>query len=317
MPEPRGLSQSEKEITNTPQNTVENPDVAIEEREKLDLDFLKIQLTYAVGLHKKTIKGLDGKFKEIDFESAIISCTRISKEIGKAYYERRGYWGDISDKEEYEAVTKKILSDIHREYDKNPNSDEWMISVKNCIANNINALPEKTSSAQEVIESKNESGRVGMFFYIVKSYEEGLKGLGAEGLEEAGISPGENYIEVHFQLGGKKLSVSFGKESLNSLAKEIKEKHLEGAGAIIGNSWLLNKRLVTQRIGFKILENSEKQKVSQSGNGFWGQFIDESGKMREDKVKKLLETGEAEYAAKSGYIPMEDFLRLYGEEEAS
>ena len=301
-------SEPESEVENTPQETVEIFDSEKQEQEKLIADFLKVQLRYAVKLHKQEIPQLNGKKEPLGFEEAIINNTRLSKKIENAYREKTGYQGDVNYDETYKAVMLKILSDIHYQYDQNPDTNEWIEKVDECIAGNVDGLP-KSESVEKFV---GEHGQVGIIKYNVIDDPKMTEVFFKAGV----IAENSVCIEIHFapifmqksKQENRRLAVLSIKSALKDLAALIKEKHPE-AEAVIGESWLLDTSLA-KKLGFTVLDNRSKPR-SARGHGFWGQFIDENGNMREDKVQQLLETGTAEHDAKAGYILTEEFLKLY------
>jgi hypothetical protein len=97
----------------------------------------------------------------------------------------------------------------------------------------------------------------------------------------------------------------FSGQSLEKIACEIVDKY-QYIKAIIGKSWLIDSP-IGKRVGFTKYD----QDSTLRNGGFWGQFINEKGQINKERIKKFLETGEADYYVSMGFIKTEDFLRKY------
>ncbi|MEI7764973.1 MAG: hypothetical protein WCI93_00140 [bacterium] len=94
-------------------------------------------------------------------------------------------------------------------------------------------------------------------------------------------------------------------DSLAQVANSIVDKY-PYIKAVIGKSWLIDSAY-GRRYGFiKYDENKNLR-----NGGFWGQFIDQNGKIKKEEIDKFLETGKAEHIVAMGFIKVEDFLEKY------
>lgn len=95
-------------------------------------------------------------------------------------------------------------------------------------------------------------------------------------------------------------------ESLSKLAEKIVDE-CPYIKAIVAKSWIVSSP-IGRRIGLSV---DKINKQVSSGSGFWGQFINEKGEIKEDKIKKFIETGIPDYYNATGYMKVEDFLRKH------
>lgn len=296
----------------------ESIDAGQSEQEKRAQEFLGVQLKYALKLHKQEIPNFRGEREPLDFEKAITNYTRLPRMIAMAYGKRTKQ-RDLSNNEEYKDIKQRILTNIQQEYNNNPESTEWMSKVDEHIANVINTLPEISS---ETPEPNNRVDRIGILRSHVQSGRELEEfAYSREELEQMGVSENDSVVEIHFpplfelpeEKRNPKLNQFSIRKSFKELAKLIKEKYPE-AKAIIGRSWILETKL-WQKIGFHLLEKDDG-KTHAAGYGFWGQFVDEKGNLKQDKIDQLLETGVSEYTVSAGYIPMDEFLGKHLKEKS-
>ncbi|ETB63928.1 TPA: hypothetical protein DIC38_01645 [Candidatus Nomurabacteria bacterium] len=175
---------------------------------------------------------------------------------------------------------------------------QWKYNIKeislenlNKIGPEINKLPEKSGPS------------AGLIHFNVKGYEE---------LEKFGISDMDDCLEIHFEELYKQkekdsnLKSIFSGDSLSILASKIVDEYPQ-VKAITANSWLVDSP-IGKRIGFIV--SGRKEQVS-GNEGFWGQFIDENGKLNKERMNKFIKTGIPDFYTSKGFIKTEDFLKKY------
>lgn len=279
-----------------------------EEREEtIKNRMLAIQLEYADKLSKGEIPFVDGTKKEMSFEEAVLNYTRVRKELRQAYSDRTGRW-DFDNNEEYGAMAEKVKDAIRQELEQSQDLNVLAGKIYELIGLAANEIPPK-----ELIK-KDSRHEAGLIHYFVMS--------GMKELEDYGVDPKGTYIDIHFDAlfkqkneQGKPMSIFQALEafekSMHEIAGDVEQKYPK-ADAVIGASWILDPKIgLSKKMGFRGLKPVRGTGFSQ-GNGFWGQFIDFNGQIKEDEVKKFLQTGKPKYKLTVGHIPIAEFLEKYG-----
>ena len=291
---------------------------SIEDREKLLSDrILSIQLRYSERMSSGEIPFIDGSFKQMDFAQAASAYTWLPRRIRHDYAKRTGI--ELGGRElesyldenegEFANIFHEIMDNISKERELTTGANELAVRSEEIVTSIIERLPQA-----EVRGAKDERiGRddVGSITYKVAK--------DMRGLEEHGISPDDLCADVHFEPmytrklspENRKLGIADIEDSFGQLAKNIKEKH-QDVKAVVGSSWLLDSQVVA-RLGFIGLEPYEGNGFSQ-GIGFWGQFIDAEGQIKQKEVDRFLETGKPKYRHMVGLIPIDEFLEKYREQ---
>lgn len=280
---------------------------AEEREEALKTRMMAIQFEYADRLSKGEIPFVDGTKKSMSFEEAVLEYTRVRKEVRQVYSDRTGSWN--FDTEEYKAVAQKVELAISQEREQAQDLNVLASKIPEIIEAAVSEFPKQK------IESRDGRNDAGLIHYFVLS--------GRKDIEDYGVDPMGTYIDIHFDAlfkqkneQGEKMGVFQALEaferSMQKIAEDVKEKHPE-ADAIIGASWILDPKIgLSKKAGFKGLKPIRGTGFSQ-GNGFWGQFIDFNGQIKEDEVEKFLKTGEPKYKLTVGHIPIREFLKKYRE----
>lgn len=128
-------------------------------------------------------------------------------------------------------------------------------------------------------------------------------------LERFGIGGADPVLEIHVK-GSMDPAAGVGatniKTSLQRIAEMIVYEHPE-ARAVVGRSWLMDHPLV-KRLGFTVPDDIN---MPQNGYNFWLQFINKTGHVDAERARRLIETGEAPFRTRLGFMPVEAFLRKY------
>lgn len=96
------------------------------------------------------------------------------------------------------------------------------------------------------------------------------------------------------------------KQELSKVAEQIIDEFPQCA-AVVGSSWLMDTP-IAKRLGFTPIPEF---KTPMNVYNAWLQLIDKNGQIDQNRLKKLMETGELPYRNTVGYIKTEDFLRSY------
>ncbi len=233
------------------------------------------------------------------FSKYLFDYTTLDNQLVEEYYKR------VGKKDFNEEICNNWLQNIFNEigiiYDSQ--DMEWRENVFSFIKEKINEIgPEKKDYNDEDEEKEKKEKNLGLIHFNVTKEKK---------LSEYGLRPKDACLDVHLSdLYKQKEENSeivniFSGNSWSQLACDIVDKHPD-IKAVIGRSWLIDSPL-GQRIGFtKYGENKSLRNGS-----FWGQFIDENGKIKKEKIDKFLRTGQPDYFVSMGFIKVKDFLGKY------
>jgi hypothetical protein len=280
---------------------------SIEEHEKiLEEKMTEIQLEYIDKLAQEKIlpfnETLEEKVDVKDIGVLLSKCTWILQELKHQYDSRTSDGFDKNARDLFQQKIVDTVSIFFKEDHKN-----WIEKTEEFIKNEIEKLgPIQKKEKQD---NNQDIKKIGLIEFGIEDNLGHL--LPNSNLED---SP---YVSIHFpELYKQKdndvknlFSVNLSK-SLGELAQKIIDKYPE-TKAIVGESWLMSTP-VAQRIGFTIIDHNSKRGL---GGQFWGQFINSTGQIDNERVSKFLKTGEPPYKVSTGVMMIEDFLRKYLPEE--
>lgn len=282
--------------------------------ENIHEELLDYQFQYIDKLETKKIKELEDKeieklndsekFKKsfednLDtlFEKNLFKYTDFSNDLRDEYKKRVKNNYDYDDN--FKEFLKNVFIQIDNEHLKNKN---WKDSVKNITTENLNKIGPViyNKNSEEIRPGKEKLGLID--FNLLETDE----------FKNFGIDEMDTCLEIHFEdlfsqkQKNNEINNIFSKESLSQLAIDIVEEYTE-TKFIVGRSWLIGSP-IGRRIGFDTFYND---KVAYNSGRFWGQFINENGQIKKEKIQKFLDTGVPEFLPSVGFIKVEDFLKKY------
>jgi hypothetical protein len=213
---------------------------------------------------------------------------------------------DLEKNKEFANFFNEATQDIAREREFVPDMNSLVLRLDEIIVNATDRLPKGEASAKDPLDERENAG---LMTYQVRS--------GMKGLEKYGISKEDLCADIHIEAmfkqkvgqENKKLDKADVESAFRQIAQNIKEKH-QDIKAVVGSSWLLDSRIAS-KLGFQGMEPYKGNGFSE-GNGFWWQFIDAEGQIKQKEVDKFLETGKPKYRFMVGFIPINEFLEKYG-----
>lgn len=129
-----------------------------------------------------------------------------------------------------------------------------------------------------------------------------------------GFLANDSVLEIHikpaFRAERGKIQLGDIERGFERVANQIVNRD-RSAKAVVGCSWLMDTP-IAKRLGFVQVPEAE---LPLNDFSTWFQFVDENGQIHQDRVNKMLETGELPFRNMLGYAPTEDFLRRYLSEE--
>lgn len=294
------------------QENVENQLDNSSKKEGLHKAMLGYQFDYIDRLKKNLIKPLeDSKYgKETEgLGDILIQNTTFGGYVGDAYVHRR-HRVDWENKEEWRIHRKARKSFVNHLIQKinfleADNQEEWSLNWKD---KTLELIEKEINDLGSIIDEseKQENNRAGLIGVEQKR-------AGEFAFERGWVkSPFEDVINIHLEeLNQQKnkdgtIKNIYSGESLSKLAEKIISECPQ-VKAVVAESWIVDSP-IGRRIG---LEVDSKSKDTSAGIGFWGQFINEKGEIKEEKINKFIETGIPDYYYTKGHIKVEDFLRKY------
>lgn len=271
-------------------NPIETQDVEIHEAE-LKKKLVSVQLSFADRKFSELSKGN----KDINFSEVLEKYTAVGTELEKAYY--RKFAGSYKEEEHKEYIAV-ITQQINHVYKASP--EGGVERVYRTITEEIDRL-ESLMSAEE---KRQEPERDALY-----AKEEKRAGIFNYGFDSDQF---DSNIEIHVQKFFKQGIDKFGPEALadsfQKLAVDIVDKYPQ-VGKISGHSWLMSHPLM-RRLGFKITEKDQEEKMLQAPQAWW-QFMDKGGQINAKRLQEFAQSGELPLPVVRGEIAVEDFLRLY------
>ena len=265
----------------------------IEKLEKGELKEIKNNKIEELNNYEKEQKEIEDSLNTI-FEKNLFKYTELSHDLNREYYKRVE-----NNNKKFKEWLKNIFTQIGNEH---LNNKKWKDNVNIMVVENLNKigpiLPEKNN-----IEQQNDRRRVGLINFDLSQTKE---------LEDFGIDKNDECLNIHFRnlysqkKENNEINNVFSGESFSKLAIEIIENHPE-IKAIIGRSWLIGSP-VGKRVGFQVIREYD---IAYHSGAFWGQFINENGELKKEKMQEFLNTGIPEFLPASGFIKIEDFLKKY------
>ncbi len=249
-----------------------------------------------------------------DFSKILREHTSIENYLNDEYIKRlpdiKKEWGTSDFEYKRGLFVGDITNKIHELYLNNIGN--WKSEAMELIDNEINRLGPVVNDLDKINSEKQN--RCGLINFNVGPIGD-PKNL--EKLESLGLNSYDDYINIHFKdlykqkLNGTYSGISDIKKSFSLLAEKIVDEYPQ-IKAVIGRSWLMDSKF-GEMFKFEIFDRHENS-VFTTG-GFWGQFIDENGYIKKDKIRKFLDTGKAPFYPAEGIMKVEDFLDEYLPEE--
>ncbi len=281
-------------------------------KEGLHKAMLGYQFDYIDRLKKNLIKPLeDSKYgKETEgLGDILIQNTTFGGYVGDAYVHRR-HRVDWENKEEWRVHRKARKSFVNHLIQKinfleADNQEEWSLNWKD---KTLELIEKEINDLGSIIDEseKQENNRAGLIGVEQKR-------AGEFAFERGWVkSPFEDVINIHLEeLNQQKnkdgtIKNIYSGESLSKLAEKI-ILECPQVKTVVAESWIVDSP-IGRRIG---LELDKRNKDTSAGIGFWGQFINEKGEVKEEKIKKFIETGIPDHYNAIGHMGVEDFLRKY------
>jgi len=277
------------------QNIIENSNDNSRKYESVYEELIDYQLQYIEKLDNGEIKIIGEKKEKENFRDLLKSSTSLPQTINDEYCKRIPCHKNIEEK--MENFCDMVLNEIYENYLKD--KIHFRENVKQIIKNNLDKIGNVVNSTESI---DGEYKKFGLIHFDVIENEK---------LSEFGIGPNESCLSIHLgdlckqKENNQSVSNIFSGQSLEKIACEIVDKY-QYIKAIIGKSWLIDSP-IGKRVGFTKYD----QDSTLRNGGFWGQFINEKGQINKERIKKFLETGEADYYVSMGFIKTEDFLRKY------
>lgn len=290
------------------QNKVENSLGSSRRFESPQEELLNYQFQYIEKLIDGTLQPLHKKVGEYEetFEDYVFEYTEFRRYLTDEYCKKmgEGMYSDVEgERKRFEEWLDAILSEI--KVNRDSDNKKYLDSIPVIIKKNLDILePELKENGALIKENKYKEERAGLIHFNMTR--------GVDDLSEYGINKGDSCISIHFKdlvdQKNKDDSVSniFSNESLSALAVQIVEKFPE-TKAIIAHSWIVGSP-IGKRMKFTVVKE-HKEVVSDSR--FWGQFVDDKGKIKEDMIQEFLRTGIPKYLITDGFIKTEDFLAAH------
>lgn len=286
-------------------NMVENSLGSSKKFENHNEELFDYQLQYIDKIEQGTIIPLYEKIEGYDetFEDYLIGYTNIRQYLNEEYCKIMGdrMYSSSEERKKFDDWFDLIFNQVKLYHDKD--KENYHDKVFKLYKDSLEKLSESTSK-EKIYHNNDVDERFGLIhFNTTKALDE---------FSNFGINDGDDCISIHFtdliEQKNKDHTVSniFSGESLSKLAVEIIEKYPE-TKAVIAQSWLVDSP-IGKRVGFT---SAKKINDVVQDTRFWGQFIDEEGKIKKDKIQKFLNTGIPEFYITDGFIKTEDFLKKY------
>lgn len=293
------------------ENTIEKP----RNIENLRYEILGYQYEYIDRLNKGLIQPVseeDGCNNK-NFGKILKQKTFLEEQLGEEYVKRMPNFkntprGELRNRRM--CFSDLVFSEISFLYTENKDNfrDNWKEKISEIIESKLNILGPVVNGFEEIKKLNNENKPES--FGLISQRIMNAGDRGSDYLLRAGFKISDQFINIHFEdlFEQKKedttISNLFSADSLSKLAMGIVEKYPQVKG-VAARSWLVDS-VLGKRIGLTIC--NKLKKVS-GGLGFWGQFIDEKGEIKKEKIQKFIETGIPELYTSEGFIKTEDFLR--------
>lgn len=295
------------------ENTVEKP----RNIENLRREILEYQYEYVDRLNKGLIEPVSEKdvYKSKNLGDILKGRTSLGDQLREEYLKRMPDFKDVGRKElrnMQKCFSDLLFSEINFLYAENKDNfrDNWKNKISGIIESKLETLGPIVNSFEDIKKERdrNKKEKSGLISNEIINVDNTDRGY----ILGAGFKEGDPLINIHFEdlfeqkKENPEVTNIFSIDSLSKLAVNIVEKYPQIKG-IVAHSWLVDSA-IGKKIGLTVYY---KLKVAPEGLEFWGQFIDEKGNIKKEKIQKFIGTGIPEYYTSDGYINTEDFLRKY------
>lgn len=288
------------------QNTIENNLGSSSRFENLEEEMFDYQLQYIEKLQEGVLKPLHEKVEgyEETFLDYISEYTNFRQYLTKKYCKMMGsdMYNNKEERDKFDQWYDSVINEVILSHDADRKN--YRNNIGKIFKNGFDKLiPIPEAENKYLLDSENEERSGLIHFNTAKALDE---------FKNFGINKGDDCISIHFKdlvqqknKDGTVINI-FSGESLSDLAVKIIEKYPQ-TKAIIGESWIVDSS-IGKRVG--LIPSKKINSVVQDSR-FWGQFLDEKGKIKKDEMQKFLNTGIPEHYVTDGFIMTEDFLKKY------
>lgn len=295
------------------ENTVEKP----RNIENLRMEILGYQYEYVDRLNKELIEPVSEKdvYKTKNLGEILRGRTSLGDQLREEYLKRMPDFKDVPRGESWnmqKCFSDLVFSEINFLYAENKDNfrDNWKDKISGIIESKLETLGPIVNSFEDIKKerNRNKQKKIGLISHEIINVNNTDTGY----LLGAGFKAGDPLINIHFEdlfeqkKENPEVTSIFSVDSLSKLAVSIVEKYPQAKG-IVAHSWLVDS-VIGKKIGLTVYNKIER---APEGLEFWGQFIDEKGNIKKEKIQKFIETGVPEYYTADGFINTEDFLRKY------
>ncbi len=274
--------------------------------ESLEEEMLDYQFQYIEKLQEGVLKPLHEKVEgyEETFLDYISEYTSIRQYLTEKYCKMMGdnMYKNEEERKKFNEWYDSVINEIVLSHDID--NKNYRNKISEIFKSGFDKLIPISEKENEYLLDENTKNMACLIhFNTTKAMDE---------FKEFGINEGDNCISIHFKdlikqknKDGSVINI-FSNESLSELALKIIEKYPE-TKAIIAQSWIVDSA-IGQRIG--LIPSKKINNVVQDSR-FWGQFIDQKGKIKKNEMQKFLDTGIPEHYVTDGFIMTDDFLKKY------